>query len=633
MKATSVLLLLHLFVSHSYGQTSVLFSVGEQQVSVDEFVYTFSKNNQDGASKSEIDAYLTLYVNFKLKVQEARANGLDTLQKYLTELDSYKTQLTEPYLTEKGVTEGLIMEGYERLKEEVHASHILLMLPNNYTSEDTLEVYNRAEEIYRLTASNDFEELVLKYSEEPAVSKSKGDLGYFTAFQMVYPFETGAYNTAVGEVSRPVQSRFGYHLINVHDKRKSNGKVQVSHLMLRFQERMTKADSLALEEQIVGVKNLSLDNYNWEELVKNYSQDANSKDKEGILNAFGVGEMIPEIAEAAFSLDTIGQISDPVQSIYGWHLLRLENREELGSFESMRTDLERKVSRDSRSNKSQEVLISRLKSENKFVEDSIGKLLKNEPKILSTGYADSLKGISSPLFHLLDSTFIVDDFYSYVVKQRTPKKAINTLYTDFETVSIINHERTLLPDKYPEFRHLMREYHEGILLFDIMSEHIWGPSSTDSVRLNLYFEDNLTNYTTEERVSISIFVSSLENMDTVQTYIEGIRLDSASSRKEIEQRILMQFPSLSLSTSGSYSKEETDDSNFKEPGVYLLDKHILLVWEYDPERTPSIEEVKGKVISDYQTYLDVEWIKELRSKYPVKVNKKELKKLYKQFEN
>ena len=171
MKATSVLLLLHFFVSHSYGQTSVLFSVGEQGVSVDEFVYTFSKNNQDGASKSEINAYLTLYVNFKLKVQEARANGLDTLQKYLTELDSYKIQLTEPYLTEKGVTEGLIMEGYERLKEEVHASHILLMLPSNYTAEDTLEVYNRADEIYRLTPGNDFEELVLKYSEEPAISK------------------------------------------------------------------------------------------------------------------------------------------------------------------------------------------------------------------------------------------------------------------------------------------------------------------------------------------------------------------------------------------------------------------------------------------------------------------------------
>ena len=632
MKATGIFLILHLFVSYGYGQNSILFTIGENQVMVDEFAYTFAKNNNGDATKDEIDEYLTLYINFKLKVIEARANGLDTLESYLTELNTYIIQLTEPYLTEKGVTEGLIREGYERLKEEVHVSHILLTLPENYTSEDTIEVFSRAEEIYKLTTNSDFEELVLKYSEEPAVIQTKGDLGYFTAFQMVYPFETAAYNTAIGEISSPIRSRFGYHLIKVHDKRVSNGKVQVSHIMLRFQKNMTKEDSLVLEDQIIGIQNLVLDNYNWEELVKNYSQDVNSKEKDGVLNPFGVGEMIPEIAEVAFSLDTIGQISDPVKSIYGWHILRMENREEIGSFESMQTDLERKVSRDSRSNKSQEALIIRLKSENQFYEDSLGNLFRNQTQLLSGKYTDSLKNISSILFHLNDSAYLVDDFYRYILNKKIPKKAVNILYEDFVTTSIINNERTLLPDKYPDFRHLMREYHEGILLFDIMNEQIWGPSSTDSVQLKSYFENNFMNYTTEERVSISIFESSLE-FDTVQSFIEKIFLDSTSLRKDKEQVILEQYPDLSILQSGSFKKGETEEANFKTQGIYPFNGSILVVWEHHEERSLSFEETRGRVIADYQIYLETVWVDELRSRYPVEVNKKVLKKVYREFED
>jgi len=634
MKTSSVLFAFLLTSFISYGQKSVLFTVGGIAIPTEEFAYTFNKNHQGNASKSEIDEYLNLFINFKLKVMEGRALGLDTLKTYLTELNTYKIQLTKPYLTEKSVTEQLIKEAYERLKTDIDASHILLTLPSNPTPKDTLEVYKKSLEIFNLTKGVEFEELVLTYSQEPAVSRTKGHLGYFTAFQMVYPFETAAYSTHVGEISMPIRSRFGYHIIKVHDRRPSNGKIQISHLMLRFNDIKTSNDSLALKNRILGIQALVLDNYNWEELVKNNSEDVNSKGKGGILKPFGVGEMLPVIAEAAFRLDTIGQVSDPVMSPFGLHLLRLENIETPMTFEEQLPGLEKRVSRDSRSNKSKEALIKRLKKENKFREDSlVSQPFRNQSTVPSSGLIDSLENNPSILFYLLDSAYSIMDFQIYLVDHISTKKPTNVQYQEFVNSSIIGHERILLPDKYPEFRHLMREYHEGILLFDVMNLQIWEPSSTDSAGLSTYFENNLMKYTAKESVTLSIF-ENLSKLDEtkLRQYIEEI-IDDSVMVEQKERMVLQKFTNTTIQLSGSFKHGDTKDEYFKIQGLHhLSDSQYLVVWKHLDETPLSFEESRGKVSTDYQQYLENEWIKRLKKKYEVTINKKELKKVYKNFE-
>ena len=632
MDVARLLILFILFSYAGYAQQTV-FSIDNIPVSSDEFIYTFKKNHPVKATRNDIDEYLELYINFKLKVLEARSLGLDTLASYKAELSTYVGQLAQPYLTEKDVTNKLVKEAYQRMKEEVSVSHLLFLIAENATPRDTFEIYQNAQEIYQLTETENFKKLVISHSQEPGVSKTKGYLGYFTAFQMVYPFESAAYNTPPGSVSPPIRSKFGYHILKVHDRRPYSGEVQISHLMLRFNKSMTKQDSLEMKENIFGLYDLVLDNYNWEELIKNNSEDANSKDKGGILKPFSVGDMMPEIAEVAFKLDSIGQVSEPVLSPFGWHLIRLESTEGLKSFEDLKPEIEKMVNRDSRSDKSEEALIHRLKSENGFDENFeasskiINSIIPPTKEII-----DSLNHTSVLLFSIGDSVYTTSDFSRAITNLKGKIKGLNLHYKEYVSTSIIEYERKMLARKYPEYKHLIREYHEGILLFDVMNTLIWGPSSSDSTGLNVYFNDNLLEYEAKERVSISIFESSTSIDDEFMQFVNSIMIDSALVENK-EQQILINFSEVNVSTSGFFDRGEISDEYFKDSGIYVLTgNRILIVWNYEDSRQLTLDEIKGRVIADYQKYLEETWIEELKAKYMVTVNKRGLKKVYKEIE-
>ena len=233
MKKIIYSLLVFCFLSMN-AQETILLSVDNDHISLNDFMKTYHKNRLDTDTLSfedSLEEYLRLYINFKLKVVDAKKQGLDTLPSFIRELEGYKRQLIKPYLTSQEISEQLLEEAYERLKYEVSVSHILIEIDSG----DTLSAYNKISDIrQQLMNGADFIELAQKFSNDPSVKDNNGNLGYFTALYMVYPFETAAYNTNVGDISEPVKTRFGYHLVRVNDRRMSRGEVKVAHIMLRL---------------------------------------------------------------------------------------------------------------------------------------------------------------------------------------------------------------------------------------------------------------------------------------------------------------------------------------------------------------------------------------------------------------
>ena len=256
-----------------------LFSVADKTISVEEFVYLYKKNHQGRSeefTKDKIEGYLELYVKFKLKVKEAEARGMDATEAFVTELNTYKEELKKPFVAEPDILDELVKQTYERLKQEVKASHILITANPEATPADTIRAYNKARELRaRIVAGEPFEKLAREFSEDPSAKSNGGNLGYFTALQMVFPFEETAYNLKPGEVSQPVRTRFGYHLIKVDGRRPSSGEVEVSHILVRGTDEQAKKTIEEVHEKL-------MNEGDWKELCSQYTQDPATKDNETI---------------------------------------------------------------------------------------------------------------------------------------------------------------------------------------------------------------------------------------------------------------------------------------------------------------------------------------------------------------
>ena len=278
--------------------------------------------------------------------------------------------MAKPYLTETSVTEQLAKQAYERLKEEVNAAHILIGIPGDGTPEDTLSAYEQAIAIRdQALNGSEFSTLASQHSKDPSAASNGGNLGYFSALQMVYPFEEAAYNTEIGAISQPVRTQFGYHLVNVLDRRPARGKVKVSHIMVRAAEGISDMDSLSASKQVNEIHQRLKNGGDWDQLCQQFSDDLTTRSKSGALPWLGAGDMnnIPTFEKTAFALDQIGEISSPVQTPYGWHIIRLDDKKELEPYETKAEELKQKIARDSRSELNQQALIKRLKSDNDFV--------------------------------------------------------------------------------------------------------------------------------------------------------------------------------------------------------------------------------------------------------------------------
>ncbi|GAA0892332.1 peptidylprolyl isomerase [Fulvivirga kasyanovii] len=626
-----------------------LFDVGGESVYTDEFAYVYKKNNVNNDSAfthGDIKDYLDLYIKFKLKIAEAKNRGMDTTAAFIREFDTYKEQLKKPYLSENQVTEKLIAEAYQRYKEEINASHILIQVDAEAAPEDTLKAYNKILEIReQATKGTDFGKLAREYSDDPSAKMNNGNLGYFTSFQMVYPFESAAYNTEEGKVSKPVRTKFGYHLVKVLDKRASQGSVEVSHIMIRIKP--NKADSLEARNKIFEIYDQAVGGVNWDDLAKQFSEDINTKNSGGRLRPFKVGQMPYTFQEAAFALSEPGDISDPVMTPYGWHIIRLEKKLPLESFKEMEPSIKSRIDRDSRAELNKKVLIERLRKENGFKEtDAVQKIWDFADSTLTQGnwnYPAGNELLDDVLFSIASENYTVEDFFKYVKREQrpnshSPEVYMRLLYNNFTDGRIITYEESHLEDKYIDYRMLVNEYREGILLFELMEQEVWNKAVEDTAGLKEYYEQHKDKYQWAQRVRATVYNSDSEE---VLSEIEGLinSNDSLALSKKALEKHYNDKTALTLQvTEGVFEKGDNDvvDQIKWSPGVYKVDasgRHNLVWIEEVLEPAPKkLDEIKGLVISDYQNYLEKLWVEELREKYPVNINDSGLKYIYEKLE-
>jgi peptidyl-prolyl cis-trans isomerase SurA len=502
-------------------ETPTLVKIGDKAFSPDAFFQSFTKNrfSSDSAKTLTAREYFDIFTNTKLKVLAAEAQGRDTIGDFKEEISSYRDQLAIPYLTDKDLVEELTEEAYNRLQEEVHASHILIAVPEEALPADTLSAHRAAVAMRgRLMEGANFGEMAQKFSKDETARENQGDLGYFTAFQMVYPFETAAYATPVGQVSQPVRTKYGYHLIKVHDRRPSRGKVRVAHILIQDNAKTPDARKKEAQQRIREAYERLEKGEPWEKIVQVYSDDFESRQGGGLLPVFGVGEMMPAFEEAAFALSQPGTYTQPVKTPYGWHIIRLVEKIPLESFEALAPSLRQKVMTDSRGKLITKTMIRKLKGQYSIREntDAWSELLELADSSLVKGkwsLPENFMGrIEDPVLFTIEKTpattrEFLDYTRGHLVPKPTgsdPKRVLRSYYNDFLGRRLLDYEKANLENKYAEFRMLMNDIREGVLLSQVMEEQVWQRSLDDSTGQRRIYEQNKAQYTYPERALATV---------------------------------------------------------------------------------------------------------------------------------
>jgi peptidyl-prolyl cis-trans isomerase SurA len=622
------------------SEDAVLMTIGGNRVTVSEFENVYHKNNskESVTDSKSLNEYVDLFVNFKLKVKEAEELGLDTAKAFKDELAGYRKQLAQPYLTDKDVNEKLLKQTYDRLKEDVHAAHILVKVSETALPKDTLEAYAKIMKIRaRILKGEDFNKVAAEkgISDDPSAAENGGDLGYFTALQMVYPFESAAYNTKIGEISMPVRTRYGYHILKVIDKRKARGEVLVAHIMIRTPNNMSADDSTKLYGKITEIYGKLKAGEKFDELAQQYSDDKSSARKGGELPWFGTGKMPPEFENVAFALKNKGDYSEIMRTKYGWHILKLLDKKDLASFDDMKNELKAKVTKDSRSQAGRSSLIAKIKTEYKFKENL--KARDEFYKIIDTtffnGTWDAAKAakFNKPMFNLNDKVYTQADFANYLAAHQSqrpktePKAVIDPLYAQFVDETAIAYEEARLDQKYPEFKALMQEYRDGILLFELTDQKVWSKAVKDTTGAKDFYEKNKNNYMWDERAEATVYTASdekvakqlralLKKKKTEKEILELINKDSQLNLAA-ETRIFNKGENEFVDKNWNPGmSEDINDAKNKKVVIVIVDKLL--------KPTPKLyQDSKGMVTADYQSYLEKEWINSLKKKYAVSIDK------------
>ena len=631
----------------------VLFTVGNDPVTVSEFEYVYNKNNinnQADYSQKSLSDYLALYENFRLKVKEAEAMKLDTITSLKNELEGYRKQLAKSYLTDREISDKLIEEAYERSKKEINASHILVRVDENANPADTLAAYKKIMALRkRIEKGEAFEKVAKEGSEDPSAKTNEGNIGWFTVFGTIYPFETAAYNAKPGEVSMPVRTEFGYHLVKVNQVRDARGQIHVAHLLLRFPEGAIKAQRDSVKRKIDSLYTLIVTGKtSFEEAVRNNSDDKATRVKDGELQWFGSGapvRMVPEFEDAAFELAKDGDISEPVMTQFGWHIIKRLERKGMQPFNEVKADMKKRVERDSRSQVAKTILINRIKKENSFTEFPNVKsdfIVQVDSAIFKGNWkaTDALLDSKKALFTLAGKEYTQGDFASYIeknAKRRADKgkdALLNEYYDSYVNARLLEYEESMLETKKPEFKALMKEYHDGILLFELMDRMVWTKAVKDTTGLEEYRKKNESKYMWGNRADVAIFNTNDEKLAASAAKLAA----KGKSAEEIKAKLNKEGSRSKVSTiEGKYEKgqyEVVDKIEWKAgvtPVEKLNDSSFRFVWVKQlvgPE-PKNLKEAKGYIVSDYQEYLEKTWLADLRNKYPIKVDEKILQSLIK----
>lgn len=649
MKKTLLVTLVTLFAAcwqlQAQDDQRVLFSVNGDAVSAGEFLTVFNKNNysQKPATQEDLQEYLDLYIKFKLKVQEAYSLGLDTSAKFIRELGNYRDQLAQPYLRDKESSSALVKEAYVRTTTERRASHIMVRVEENASPADSLAAYKKALDIEkRLKKGEDFSSLAREVSEDPSAADNAGDLGFFSAFRMIYPFEDMAYKTPIGQTSPIFRTQFGYHILKATDERPARGEIRVAHLMLVIRNTDTDSVKAQTKKRIMELYKKIQAGENFEQLVAQYSEDPSSSSNQGLLPYFGTGRMVPEFEEAAFGLAKDGDIAAPILTPYGWHIIKRTDKREVAPFEQMRAELEARVARDSRANINKANLIKKLKEgyafqENAKAKQAVWAQIDREAYQQGSWEAPKPGKKNEVVFSFADQQYLQSDVAAYLQsKQSQAMNAdldifLNKTYQTWIDELILKYEDAHLEEKYADFRALLKEYREGILLFDLTDQMVWSKAVTDTTGLQAYYAENATNYMYQQRVAADVFTAIDEK--TAKAALKAAK-KKKFDRAAYLAKVNKDNPLNLKISSGKFEAGQNAvvDQFAATEGFSGIVEHkgqwvFVRIEEVLPPSPKPLVEIRGLVTSDYQQYLEREWISELEKKYKVVVNQDTLNSL------
>ncbi|HOK98247.1 MAG TPA: peptidylprolyl isomerase [Bacteroidales bacterium] len=627
----------------------VIVTIGPKKITKSEFLRTYTKNNPEGKfDRKSLDDYMQLFINFKLKVIEAEHLGMDTLSSFVSEYNSYREQLARPYLIDKETEEKLVREAYDRLHYDVHARQIFIRCGELLPPADTVEPYKKAWEAYnKLKAGVPWDSVFDQYAQDNYALKTKGDVGYFTALQMIYPFENVAYSLKPGEIAPPLRTHLGYHIIQVLDKRPSLGEIKVQHIMVAFPENATRKQIDSAKAVIDDLYQKLQNGARFEDLASQYSDDKRTAKRGGELDWFGTGQMIAAFEKEAFALKNDGDYSAPFKTDFGWHIVKRIAVRPISPYDNLKESLRNRVNRDRRGELIKVNLAEKVKKEFGFKENH--QALKELAKYIdSTAYRaewkpEKAKPIEElPIFTIGNKTYKIKDFTPYLAKRRFRKPAtidmsINYFYGLFAQEQIIDYYKSQLENKYPDFRFLLQEFHDGILLFNLMEKMVWTKAAKDSAGLAQYYQQHKDEYQWKQRVE-ALVVSSpdKEYVDKAYAYAQDF-LNSKISSENIWKAICPDTTQACFNC--QVNLFEKGDNTILDsigweigvsPIVFREGKYGFFVKKalYEP-RPKTFEEAKGTCLADYQNYLENQYLAELRKKYPVKVEEKVLQSLVK----
>ena len=569
------------------GSDETLMTINGKPVSAGEFLYIYEKNNQAGAlDPKTMDEYLEMFINFKLKVAEAEAQGIDTTEAFKKELKGYRAQATPKYMQDDAAMDSIIALSWARIAKDRRAAHIAIQCPANADSAAQADALAKINEAYeRVTIGQlkvekkkvkgrwktiekrlpveAFDKVAREVSTDPNVQETGGELGWITPFRYVYALEEAVYGTEVGEISKPFRTQYGWHIVKVEEEQ-DHKEVKARHIMKMVPRGDSNLDSLdaaklAEIELIASVVTPE----NFAEVAKTESEDRGSSVRGGDLGWFGLGMMVKPFEDAAFSIQP-GEISKPIRSQYGWHIIYKEDERGIQPLDSMRSQIQRQVMRDERSQEVEKSFIRKTRAEYKLPETMNDAAVK--------AYADA---------HL--------------------------------------------ESKYPELRNLVQEYHDGILLFEVSLREVWDKAAKDTVGLENFFKANKKKYTWEkphykgyliqakDKSSLTAAKAIIRsaNPDSIQSYIaQRINCDSVTYVK-VQHGLWELGKNSAVDKYGFKAKNAEFTPNEALPIVECVGKKLKAPEAWNDE--------KGKVTTDYQDFLEAEWIKRLREKYPVEI--------------
>jgi peptidyl-prolyl cis-trans isomerase SurA len=616
---------------------SLVFSIDDEKVYKSEFVRQYEKSNSSSMDNKSlsVEEYLDMYINFKLKVKAAKDMGYDTLPKFLNEYNNYRKQLADKFISNGEVTEKMVRETYEHIKNEVNVDHILVSLKADASPNDTIVAYNKAIDIIKeIKEGKDFNELAKKYSDDPSVKDNNGNMGWFKAFKMVCPFEKAAYDLDINEVSLPVRTSFGYHIIKKNDERVSRGTITVAHIMKYNQSKERKASA---KEEIFKLYQKIQNGESFDDLAKQFSEHKQTADRGGKLTPFSTGQLNSSIfEEVAFRLNEKDSISKPFETQFGWHIVKFIEDEPVKDFETLKNEIVKKIKTSDRSKK----LIKNIKKDlMKRYEVNVNyeTLSCVEQRVDSSlfsykwRYEPILSDDEKWILKIDDNAFYVKELLIEINKSQRSLKGkslqdrVNEAMDNFTYAKLISVHNKNLEFISPEFAQEIKTYYEGLLMFDVMQNHIWKPSQEDSLGQLAFYNQNKNEF--KSKTKVSGIIANTKDKKIAKSLTKVIHKEKLSELKEKYPDVIFQEVELTEIDNPSIPKKL--ELKLNSPKTYKNNNQYMAITlsDIEKERILEFEEVKGRVIAKLQTQKEDNWLASLKNKYKIYINKPVLQAL------